>query len=92
MRRENQEGRDRLANNETARLAVLIDADNASASVAKELLEEVAKYGTATVKRAYGDWTTSNLVGWKVCLKYTFRDLKRYTLFQTVRVAILART
>jgi len=50
---------------ETARLAVLIDADNASASVVKELLEEVAKYGTATVKRAYGDWTTQNLVGWK---------------------------
>jgi len=54
-----------MANNETARLAVLIDADNASASVVKELLEEVAKYGTATVKRAYGDWTTTNLVGWK---------------------------
>ena len=35
----------------------------ATASVAKELLEEVAKYGTATVKRAYGDWTTQNLVG-----------------------------
>jgi uncharacterized LabA/DUF88 family protein len=46
-------------------MAVLIDADNASASVAKELLEEVAKYGTATIKRAYGDWTTQNLVGWK---------------------------
>jgi len=52
---ENLEGRGRVANNETARLAVLIDADNASASVVKELLEEVAKYGTATVKRAYGD-------------------------------------
>lgn len=50
---------------ETTRLAVLIDADNASASVVRELLEEVAKYGTATVKRAYGDWTTQNLVGWK---------------------------
>ena len=54
-----------MAATETARLAVLIDADNASASVVKELLEEVAKYGTATVKRAYGDWTTQNLVGWK---------------------------
>ena len=50
---------------DATRLAVLIDADNATASVAKELLEEVAKYGTATVKRAYGDWTTQNLVGWK---------------------------
>jgi uncharacterized LabA/DUF88 family protein len=47
------------------RLAVLIDADNAQASVVKELLEEVARYGTATVKRAYGDWTTTNLKGWK---------------------------
>jgi hypothetical protein len=57
-----------LANSDTLRLAVLIDADNASASVAKELLEEVAKYGTATVKRAFGDWTTQNLVGWKAHL------------------------
>lgn len=47
---------------------MLIDADNASATVAKELLEEVAKYGTATVKRAFGDWTTQNLVGWKAHL------------------------
>nr|WP_321270243.1 NYN domain-containing protein [Alcaligenes faecalis] len=57
-----------MANSDTLRLAVLIDADNASAAVVKELLEEVAKYGTATVKRAFGDWTTQNLVGWKSCL------------------------
>ncbi len=48
-----------------ARLAVLIDADNASASVLKELLEEVAKFGTGSVRRAYGDWTTQRLTGWK---------------------------
>lgn len=54
-----------MAGSDSSRLAVLIDADNASAAVAKELLEEVAKFGTATVKRAYGDWTTQNLVGWK---------------------------
>jgi len=51
--------------NEGAKLAVLIDADNASASVVEELLQEVAKFGTASIKRAYGDWTTQNLVGWK---------------------------
>jgi uncharacterized LabA/DUF88 family protein len=50
------------------KLAVLIDADNAQAAVAPELLEEIAKMGTATVKRAYGDWTTSNLAGWKETL------------------------
>jgi uncharacterized LabA/DUF88 family protein len=50
---------------DTLRLAVLIDADNASASVIDELLREVAKYGIASIKRVYGDWTTQNLVGWK---------------------------
>jgi hypothetical protein len=47
------------------RLAVLIDSDNATASVTSELLAEIAKYGTPTIKRAYGDWTTPNLGGWK---------------------------
>src|SRR6201991_2002211 len=47
------------------RLAVLIDADNAQPSIAEGLLAEVAKYGTAHVKRAYGDWTGTSLRGWK---------------------------
>ena len=51
-----------------AKLAVLIDADNAQASLIKELLGEVSTYGTASVKRAYGDWTTPNLKGWKETL------------------------
>ena len=51
-----------------ARLAVLIDADNTSPKYADALLDELAKYGVATVKRAYGDWTTSQLGGWKTQL------------------------
>jgi hypothetical protein len=47
------------------RLAVLIDSDNTTAGVTSELLAEIAKYGTPTIKRAYGDWTTPNLAGWK---------------------------
>ena len=50
---------------DAARLAVLIDSDNTTASLTTELLEEIAKYGTPTVKRAYGDWTTQHLVTWK---------------------------
>ena len=46
-------------------LAVLIDSDNAQAAVISELLAEVAQVGTATVKRAYGDWTTPQLGSWK---------------------------
>ena len=50
---------------DTARLAVLIDADNTTAGLTTELLAEVVKFGTPTIKRAYGDWTTQNLTGWK---------------------------
>lgn len=47
------------------KLAVLIDADNAQASIIRELLAEISRYGTASVKRIYGDWTTEKLKGWK---------------------------
>lgn len=47
------------------KLAVLIDADNAQAAAAAFLLAEVAKYGTATARRAYGDWTGTGLNRWK---------------------------
>lgn len=47
------------------RLAVMIDADNAQAALVQELLAEISRYGTATIKRAYGDWTTPNLTQWK---------------------------
>jgi uncharacterized protein (TIGR00288 family) len=50
---------------ENDRIAVLIDADNTSKSDAAALMEEVAKYGVPTVKRAYGDWTSNRLSGWK---------------------------
>jgi uncharacterized LabA/DUF88 family protein len=50
------------------RLALLIDADNASPSIILGLLSEVSKYGVPTVKRIYGDWTTPNLGGWKETL------------------------
>ena len=50
---------------DSARLAVLIDGDNTTPTIIEALLAEIAKYGSATVKRAYGDWTTPSLRGWK---------------------------
>ncbi len=50
---------------DSTRLAVLIDADNTSARLIKEMFEELAGYGTITVKRAYGDWTNPHLSGWR---------------------------
>ncbi|MFT3796970.1 NYN domain-containing protein [Microbacterium sp.] len=46
-------------------LAVLIDADNVSASKIDAVLSEVARFGTASVKRIYGDWTNTQLSTWK---------------------------
>ncbi|MGX9221497.1 NYN domain-containing protein [Massilia varians] len=57
-----------MAHQPNARLAVLIDADNAQSSIIRQLLVEISKYGVATVKRVYGDWTTPNLKGWKESL------------------------
>ncbi len=52
----------------TQSLALLIDGDNASPKIISGLLAEIANYGTASVKRVYGDWTRPNLNGWKDCL------------------------
>ncbi len=46
------------------RIAVLIDADNTSAKYAEAILDELAKYGTPTIKRAYGDFSSPRLHGW----------------------------
>lgn len=65
------------------RLAVLIDADNAQPSITEGLLVEVAKYGVASVKRIYGDWTTPSLCGWKsVLLEHSIQPIQqfRYTV------------
>ena len=60
-------------------LAVLIDADNAPPSVVDGLLAEIAKYGTATVKRIYGDWTGPQLKGWKeALLKHAIQPIQQF--------------
>jgi hypothetical protein len=64
---------------DTTRLAVLIDSDNTTASLTTELLEEIAKYGTPTIKRAYGDWTTQHLVGWKdELLRHAIQPIQQF--------------
>ena len=54
--------------NKQNRLAILIDADNSQPSIIEALLGEIASFGVASVKRIYGDWTTSQLSGWKAAL------------------------
>ena len=50
------------------RLAVLIDAENVPRKSIKGIMEEAAIYGTPTIKRIYGDWTSPTIAGWKSSL------------------------
>ncbi|MCL2250059.1 MAG: NYN domain-containing protein [Oscillospiraceae bacterium] len=50
------------------RLAVLIDAENVPRNCIKRVMEEIAIYGTPTIKRIYGDWTSPVVSGWKSSL------------------------
>jgi uncharacterized LabA/DUF88 family protein len=66
-------------NDNNIKLAVLIDADNVSSSNIREMLEEIAKYGTPTYKRIYGDWTKPNLDPWKkVLLDNSITPIQQY--------------
>ena len=68
-----------MAEGKIEKLAVLIDADNAQPSIVDGLLSEIAKYGTANVKRIYGDWTLSGLKGWKeVLLEYSIQPIQQF--------------
>ncbi len=61
------------------KLAVLIDADNTQPSIVEGLLAEVAKYGIASVKRIYGDWTGPQLKGWKeTLLEYSIVPIQQF--------------
>ncbi len=63
----------------TLRLAVLIDADNAQAAVIEGLLAEIARFGEATVKRIYGDFTASTSSSWKKVLqRYAIKPVQQF--------------
>lgn len=65
--------------NGARRLALLIDADNAQPSVIDELLAEVARFGSATVKRIYGDWTSNRHAQWKRrLLKHSIQPVQQF--------------
>ncbi len=62
------------------KLAVLIDADNIPYANVKGMMEEIAKYGTPTFKRIYGDWTKPTTSGWKgVLLENAITPIQQYS-------------
>lgn len=68
-----------MSDEKIEKLAVLIDAENAQPSILDGLLSEIAKYGTANVKRIYGDWTLPHLKGWKEhLLQYSIQPIQQF--------------
>jgi uncharacterized LabA/DUF88 family protein len=69
-----------METNKDLRLAVLIDADNVPYANVKGMMEEIAKYGTPTFKRIYGDWTKPTVSGWKnVLLENAITPIQQYS-------------
>lgn len=61
-------------------IAVLIDGDNAQPRLLKAILEEVSKYGKATIRRIYGDWTTQQMNGWKEIInQYSINPVQKFS-------------
>mgnify|MGYP000918477798 CR=1 FL=1 len=68
------------SNDQSLRLAVLIDADNASRTAMRDVMAEIAVYGTPTIKRIYGDWTTPNMASWKsLLLEHAITPFQQYS-------------
>src|SRR5512136_790671 len=74
---------EQLTEENTKRIVLLIDGDNAQPSLIGKILTEAGKYGSVTIRRIYGDWTKANMSGWKETLNnYAIQPIQqfRYTI------------
>ncbi len=69
-----------MSKNGKFNIAVLIDGDNSQPKLLQAILEEVSKYGKATIRRIYGDWTETQMNGWKDKLnKFSFNPIQKFS-------------
>lgn len=74
------ENKDGARSTPDRRIALLIDADNVSHSNVAAILAELSKYGTANIRRAYGDWASEGLKGWKDKLHdFAIRPMQQFS-------------
>ena len=74
---------EQFAESQVIKIALLIDGDNAQPSLIGSIITETAKYGSITIRRVYGDWTTASMSGWKNVLNnYAIQPIQqfRYTI------------
>lgn len=74
------EGEARIASVADRKIALLIDADNVSHAKIAAMLAELSKYGTANIRRAYGNWASASLKGWKDKLhEFAIRPIQQFS-------------
>ncbi len=62
-------------------IALLIDADNSSSKFIQKILSELASYGKVNIRRAYGNWTSTNLNGWQAIIQdHAIQPIQQYDL------------
>jgi len=70
-------------NNEQKNIAILIDCDNVSQRYAQDIFNDISKYGTVNIRRAYGNWKDKKLIGWeKLLQEYNIQPIQQFAYTQ----------
>ena len=78
---------------EMTNIALLIDADNSPSKFIQEILTELANYGKVNIRKAYGNWTSSNLKGWeKIIQDHAIQPIQQYDLTKGKNATDIALT
>jgi len=70
-------------NNEQKNISILIDCDNVSHKYAQDIFNDISKYGTVNIRRAYGNWKDKKLIGWeKLLQQYNIQPIQQFAYTQ----------
>jgi len=69
--------------NQQQNISILIDCDNVSYKYAEGIFNDIAKYGTVNIRRAYGNWKDKKLIGWeKLLQQYNIQPIQQFSYTQ----------
>jgi len=70
-------------NNKQKNISILIDCDNVSYKYAEDIFNDISKYGTVNIRRAYGNWKDKKLIGWeKLLQEYNIQPIQQFSYTQ----------
>ena len=69
--------------NKQHNISILIDCDNVSYKYAEDIFNDISKYGTVNIRRAYGNWKDKKLIGWeKLLQQYNIQPIQQFSYTQ----------